>query len=408
MSATARLRVLRVIARLNVGGPARHVTILDRGLRARGCDTLLAHGEVGPDEASMERLLDIDALPAVRIPGLGRRISPTSDLRALLTLIRLVFRVQPDIVHTHTAKAGTLGRVAAGLYNLTRRRGRRCLVVHTFHGHVLDGYFGPAGNLLVRMVERALARVTDAILVLSSRQRDDIAVRFSVAPASRVHVVPLGLDLAPLLELPDRTRAEENGRSGVTFGFVGRLVPIKNLPLLIEAFASVQRQIPAARLLIAGDGEGRAAAEAMIAAKGLQASVELEGWREDLTVLYRQMDVMVLTSLNEGTPVAVIEAMAAAVPVVVTGVGGVPDVVSHEENGLVVPSGAVDALAGAMLRLARNAEDRERLGTAGRRAVRDRFAAPRLVSEVETLYYTGLEAKRRVPLAAGHASPRHY
>jgi hypothetical protein len=136
--------VLRVIARLNVGGPARHVTILDRGLARLGFETMLVYGEVGPGEASLEGGLASPPIASRKIRELGRRVSPWSDLRAFAALVALVFRIKPDIVHTHTAKAGTLGRIAASLYNVTRRRRDRCLVVHTFHGHVLHGYFGAA------------------------------------------------------------------------------------------------------------------------------------------------------------------------------------------------------------------------------------------------------------------------
>jgi glycosyltransferase involved in cell wall biosynthesis len=393
---TRTIRVLRVIARLNVGGPARHVTILDRGLITRGFETLLAHGDVGAGEASLERLISGTGIRAVRIAGLGRRISLLSDLRALATLVRLVFRVRPDIVHTHTAKAGTLGRAAAWLYNATRLREERCLVVHTFHGHVLHGYFGAVGSFLVRTMERALALLTDIILVLSSRQKQDIGERYRIASLSRIRVVPLGLELDGLMLLPPGRVAEE-----VVFGFVGRFVPIKNVPLLIDAFARVHVRKPATRLKLVGDGEARQQIEAAIVRHGLGHVVELAGWQDDLLDLYRSFDVLVLTSLNEGTPVAVIEAMAAALPVVATDVGGVGDVVTHDETGLLVPSQDVKALADAMLRLLDSPDDRRRLGAAGREFVRNRFTADRLVADVATLYRGELDLKRHGRRATG-------
>ena len=384
-----QIKVLRVIARLNVGGPARHVTILDRGLRSRGFDTLLTHGDIGPGEASLEQLVEATGIPSRRIRGLGRRVSPLGDLRAFVTLVRLVFQFEPDVVHTHTAKAGTLGRLAAALYTASRRREQRCLVVHTFHGHVLHGYFGRIVSVVVRGIERGLGRLTDCILVLSPRQREDIGGRYRITAPARIRVVPLGLDLEALTALPE---ARESA-GPIVFGFVGRFVPVKNLPLLVEAFAAVHREAPDTRLLLIGDGECRDRIAAQISAQGLQSAVEFSGWREDLWNVYRDIDVLVLTSLNEGTPVAVIEAMAAALPVIVTDVGGVPDLVDGS-TGILVPSGSVGQLTTAMLRLARSLDLRRRLGAAGREEVQSRYAANRLVADVADLYERELRAKR--------------
>jgi glycosyltransferase involved in cell wall biosynthesis len=189
------LKILRIIARLNVGGPARHVALLNTGLQSRGHDTRLVYGALDTGEASLEGPARDSGIPLVRIADLGRSVRPGSDLRAFVALLRLMFREQPDVVHTHTAKAGTLGRLAALVYNSTRPAARRALVVHTFHGHVFEGYFSPALNTLVRAAERALGRVTDRIITISPRQQYDIATRFEIAPIARTSVVPLGLDL---------------------------------------------------------------------------------------------------------------------------------------------------------------------------------------------------------------------
>jgi glycosyltransferase involved in cell wall biosynthesis len=369
------------------------VTTLDAGLTALGFDTLLAHGDIGDGEASLEGLVQQTGIRAMRIPALGRRISILSDLSALTTLVRLVFQLRPHVVHTHTAKAGTLGRIAAALYNLSHGRSQRCLVVHTFHGHVLHGYFGTLGSLNVRLIERALGLLTDCVLVLSPRQRRDIGERYRIVPLSRIRIVPLGLEIQGLTALP--VRAGTSVDDQVTFGFVGRFVPIKNLSLLIDAFTLVHSAEPATRLVLAGDGEVKGQLEAAVAGRGLAAAVVFSGWRNDLPELYRSMDVFVLTSLNEGTPVAVIEAMAAALPVIATDVGGVGDVVTHDQTGLLVPSDDIDQLAAAMLRVARSPEDRRRLGIAAREAVRTTFSAARLVTDIATLYRTELGQKRQ-------------
>ena len=392
------MKILRVIARLNVGGPARHVVVLDRGLRARGHDTRLVHGSLAPFEASLEHLAVEARLPTTPILELGRRISPISDVRAFAQLVRLVFREAPDVVHTHTAKAGTLGRIAAGLFNLTRRRRRRCLVVHTFHGHVLDGYFRPAASRAVRLVERTLAHITDRVVAISPAQREDIVTRFRIADPARTVVVPLGLDLAHLTAV-DAGAAHLRARFGIpdgalVVGYVGRLVAIKDPATLVRAFAHVAETRRDAMLLVVGDGPLRADVEALVAALGLHTRVRMAGWVEELAPLYATIDVCALSSRNEGTPVALIEAMAAGKPVVATRVGGVADVVEHGDTGLLVPPQDPAALAEAILRLAADPAERARMGAAGRRGIAARFSPQRLVDDIDRLYAAALAEKR--------------
>lgn len=396
----AGVKILRVITRLNVGGPARHVVLLDRGLRGRGHETHLVYGSLAPGDASLEHLAIAAGLPTTHIRALGRRVNPISDLRAFSRLLRLVFREAPDVVHTHTAKAGTLGRVAACLFNMTRPRRRRCVVVHTFHGHVLTGYFGPTMNVAVRLAERTLARITDRVVTISPAQRHDIVTRFNIADAARTMVVPLGLDLERLARL-DSGAAHLRGPLGIperalVVGFVGRFVAIKDLATLVRAFARVSAQRPDAVLLLVGDGPLRAEIDALVAALALQKQVHLVGWIEDVAPVHATIDICALSSLNEGTPVAVIEAMAAAKAVVATRVGGVADVVEHERTGLLVPPQSPEALADAILRLAVDPAERSRMGAAGRQAVVARFSPERLVDDIDTLYRDALAQKRAV------------
>jgi glycosyltransferase involved in cell wall biosynthesis len=395
---TRSLKTLRVIARLNVGGPARHVILLDRGLSARGHETLLIHGAVDSGEASLEHLARESSVRTEKIPQLGRRISVLGDLRAFARLTSDIFRTSPDVVHTHTAKAGTLGRLAALLFNATRRRDRRCLVVHTFHGHVLHGYFHPLVNVLIRLTERTLALTTDRIVTISPRQKAEIAGRFRIAPESKTVVIPLGLDLDGLLEMPATApsyRRELSISPGdVVVGFVGRMVPVKDIPTLVRAFAIACAQSRNLWLLLAGGGFLRSALDAEVRRAGVSDRVHFVGWTEDLARIYSTIDILALSSLNEGTPVAVIEAMAAGKPVAATAVGGVPDVVSAGTTGLLVPPRDAEALAGALLQLANAPAMRERLGHAGRQWVRERYSHRRLVEDVERLYVTGLDVKR--------------
>jgi len=394
------VRILRVITRLNVGGPARHVVLLDRGLRGRGHETRLVYGSLAPGDGSLEHLAAAAGLPTTPIRTLGRRINPIGDLRAFARLLRVVFREAPDVVHTHTAKAGTLGRLAAGLFNMTRPRRRRCIVVHTFHGHVLSGYFGPTMNVAVRLAERTLATITDRVVTISPAQRHDIVTRFNIAAAARTTVVPLGLDLERLARL-DSDAADLRERLGIpeqapVVGFVGRFVAIKDLATLVQAFALVAARRPDAVLLLVGDGPLRAEIDALVRALGLQERVHLIGWIDDLAPVYATIDVFALSSLNEGTPVAMIEAMAAAKPVVATRVGGVADVVDDERTGLLVPPQTPQALAGAIVRLVGAPEERARMGAAGRQAVVARYSPERLVDDIDRLYRDALAQKRSV------------
>lgn len=390
--ASRPLRIVRLIARLNIGGPARHVTILNRGLRERGHDTVLVFGPVDAGEGSLEDLAS--SMPVRRVPELGRRLRFGGDVVAFARILHLMFALRPDVVHTHTAKAGALGRLAALVFNWTRRRAHRALVVHTFHGHVLSGYFGSVGDWLVRTTERLLATVTDCVIAISEGQRADLTDRFSVCPSSKVTVVPLGLDLDDLLDMPASfpslrdTLAIPAG--AVVVGYVGRFVPIKNLSQLLEAFALVVRAEPGAVLIMAGDGPLRGPLEAHVASLGLEMSLRFTGWQRDLRSLYATCDVVALTSLSEGTPVALIEAMAAGRAVVGTAVGGVPDVITHERTGLLVPPTGREAIAAALIRLVGGAAFRRQLGHAARDDVRARFRSERLVRDVEGLYAAGL------------------
>jgi glycosyltransferase involved in cell wall biosynthesis len=393
-----RVKTVRIIARLNVGGPARHVVLANQGLSARGYDTLLVHGRVGPGEASLEHAAHDAELRVTMVPELGPRISIISDLVAFAKLLRVMFAESPDIVHTHTAKAGALGRVSAALFNATRARRRRAVVIHTFHGHVLSGYFGRAGNMAVRLSERLLALLTDWIVTISPRQKEEIAHRFGVAPASKIVVIPLGLDLSELLASPvnDTSIRDRLGisRTDLVFGFVGRFVAIKDLATLIRAFASAHTAVPSTHLMLFGDGPQRAELRDLARHEGIESHVHFVGWTEDLVSVYSAIDVCVLSSLNEGTPVALIEAMAAGRPVIATAVGGVPDVVDHGRTGMLVPSRDAAALGGAMAELASNAGLRFEMGRNGREDVGRRFSHLRLVEDLSQLYAAALVRKR--------------
>ena len=383
-----RPRVLRIISRLNVGGPARHAVILNGGLQERGFDTLLVHGTVGPGEASFDHLPEQLGIPSHRIPTLGRRLHPLDDIRAFIAVWKVMRDFQPDIVHTHTAKAGVLGRIAAALHNGLGSPSRHIVIVHTFHGHVLEGYFGALGSRLARVAERALSSITDCTVAISELQRKDLVERFHVASPGRTVVVPLGLQLDDLLALTseDRTRARANEgyADDLVVGFIGRLVPIKQVSLLIDAMSIVRRELPAVRLVITGDGTERESLEARARAAGLEDITAFMGWRENLRSAYAPLDVVALTSKNEGTPVALIEAMAAGVPVVATAVGGVPDVVAGD-TGLLTDQ-SPHAIAQALLAVARHRAAARARAVRAREVVRTKYAPTALVDRIAGLY----------------------
>jgi glycosyltransferase involved in cell wall biosynthesis len=398
-SLTERRRVLRVIARLNVGGPSRHVMILDRGLRARGWDSLLVHGSVGEGEASMDAVAQTRGVLMTRIPELGRRLHFWGDAVAFVRLLRVVFHMRPEVVHTHTAKAGTLGRVAAGLYNVTRRRRDRCAIIHTFHGHVFDGYFTAPYSWLARQIESGLARFTDRIVTISERQRVDIVDRYRVGTIKNTVVVPLGLELDSLLALSAEPSSAARRLLGIAddafvVALVGRVVPIKRPFLALDAFERLCVAVPRAVLLVVGDGPLRAELEMRAQQSGLRDRMIMAGWRNDLENVYAAADVVALSSRNEGTPVALIEAMASARAVAATAVGGVPDLVVAE-RGILVPRDDASALAAALEFLAGNPDERRRLGCNGRRHVTRHHTAARLVDDIEALYAEVVAQKRR-------------
>lgn len=381
------VRVVRLFSRLNVGGPSVHVVLLTAGLAGRGYETRLI---VGRETSREGNLLDFAArkgVACVPLEGFGREIRPGSDLLTLARLYRTMRVFRPTIVHTHTAKAGVLGRVAA-------RLARVPVVVHTYHGHVLHGYFGRTTTALIRGVERALARVSDALVAVSAAVKADL-VSYGVAPEDRIRVIPLGLELGELAaELPrGGLRGADIPQDAPLVGIVGRLVPIKDVSTFLRAARRVRDSVPEARFAVVGDGDERPRLEAEAASLGLAPCVRFHGWRRDLPAVYGDLDVVVNCSRNEGTPVALIEALAAGKPVVATRVGGTPDVVGDDERGLLVPPGDADALAAAVVRTLREGEAARHRALAGRRHVLSAHSVERLLGDVDALYRELLAAR---------------
>jgi glycosyltransferase involved in cell wall biosynthesis len=362
---------------------------------------MLVYGAEEPREGSFEDLVAGGAIEAKRIDALGRRVAPWSDVRAFRALTQLMFDERPDVVHTHTAKAGALGRLAALAYNATRPPMERTVLVHTFHGHVFSGYFSRPASGLVRLIERSMAAGTDRIVTVSPRQQHDICRNFRIASPQKTEVLSVGADVEPLTRLTANTRLREAAGFAphhVVFGYVGRFVPIKDLPTLVHAFARVARRHAHVRLLLVGDGELRNATERLVDELRIRDRVHFTGWVRDLTAIYGAIDVAVLTSINEGTPLVVLEAMASARPVIATSVGGVEDLVERDVTGLLVPPHDVAAVADAMTTLAGCAATRARLGLAGRGAAGARNGGSGTAERLAALY-ARLLAVRRQPSA---------
>jgi len=388
-AASDRVRVLRVITRLNIGGPAIQAAAMPAALAPLGFDTTLVHGRLSPGEGDMSYLVP-PGTPTVFIRSLGREIQPLKDLRALAALYSEMRRRRPQIVHTHMAKAGLLGRTAAVLYNLTRGRSPRARVVHTYHGHVLEGYFGAVKTSLFVMLERWLAKGTDAIVAIAPAIRRELLDQYRIGHASQYHVIPLGFALAPFAAVDEAGRAEARRTLDIPPGApvittVGRLTAIKQQSSLLTVAREIIERRPDLVVLIAGDGELRPDLERQAAQLGIANQVRFLGWRRDLATLYAATDVFVLTSRNEGTPVALIEAMAAGVPGVSTDVGGVPTVIADNSMGIRVPPDDDAAFIAGVVRLL-DAPDRAAIGARGRAHVLAHFDRARLVADIERLY----------------------
>lgn len=380
---TRRPRVLRVITRLAVSGVSTHVTLANQVLTRRGWDTLLVHGRVQPDELEIE--LPIADVAMHYVDSLLRPIDPLADLRTAASLLKIVRSFRPDIIHTHHSKAGLIGRSVAMLAGVPR--------VHTFHGHVFEGYFEPRTSAAILTAERLLAAQTSRLIALGPLQRDDLISR-GIGRPDRFEIVPLGLDLDRYRSV-DRAAARQRlglPKDAVIVLMVGRLVPIKRIDRLVRVFAILHARRADARLYVIGDGSERAAAEVQAAEAGLGDAATFCGWRSDTPTWYAAADFVALSSDNEGTPLTLIEAAAAGRPAAATAVGGVADVVIDGVTGLLAPATDEAAFARAMFRLVDDLELRARLGAAAPAAA-EKFGIERLVDDLERIY-DGLLTRR--------------
>lgn len=419
-----KIKVIRLIARLNIGGPAIHAILLTKDLNKEKYESILVTGVVGANEGDMSYLAHSEKINPIIVKELGREISWSDDLMALWGIFKIIKNNNPDIVHTHTAKAGTLGRFSVIIYNgllpisklivkVQNLCGKKPLkpppkkikLIHTFHGHVFHSYFSKISTSIFIIIEKILSCFTDRIITISSDQAEDICNNYHIAPKSKLSVIPLGLDLSKYLNGNiDRNRfRNEWGISDETIlvGIIGRLVPIKNHEMFLDSVKTLNIQYPfnKTRFVIIGDGELREYLMNYASKLGIEKDIIFTGWQRDIEVIYASLDLVGLCSLNEGTPVSLIESMAAGKAFITTKVGGVPDLmgnfskkldysnsVSVFNNGISVRSGDTKGFAEALNLLIKDKNLRGELGKNGRAFVKERFQINRLVKDMEKLY----------------------
>ncbi len=399
-------RVLRIINRFNLGGPTHNAAYLTRYLPDE-FETLLVGGQWDATEETSHHILDAVGVKPVILPEMRRDIAPWRDRDAYRRIKRMIREFKPDIVHTHAAKAGAIGRMAAADLGVKA-------IVHTFHGHVFHSYFGSVRTALYKNIERYLARRTSRVVAISERQKQELVEEHRICPGSKVSVIPLGFDLARFQQDLEGKRALFRRVYGVAddevaIGIIGRLVPVKNHDLFLRVLADLSgRTSKRIRAFVVGDGEERDRLEGRARELGIEpvagpvfnghgfghaagapvprALLTFTSWIREVDVVYAGLDIVVLTSMNEGTPVSLIEAQAANKPVVSTNVGGIENVVMPDRTALLAATGDARGLAAHLLKLVEDDDLRRNLGREGWEHVGRRFHYTRLVDDTATLY----------------------
>lgn len=390
-----KIKVLRIIARLNIGGPAIHAVLLSGGLDKEKFESILICGSLGQDEGNMlYYALERNVKPTF-ISNLRRELNFIDDLVVFFKIYKIIKQTQPDIIHTHTAKSGAIGRLAGIVFNLLHPK-KKIKLVHTFHGTYFAGYFNRLKTKIFLCIEQFLAIFTDTIITLSNSLKQEL-IFWNVAKAEKITVIPLGFELENFLEIKS---ADNNSISNI--GIIGRLTPIKNHYLFLDAAQRFIKDNPNKETMfyIIGDGELRESLQGYADKLRINSRVCFLGWQRNLQHIYSQLDVVTLTSLNEGTPVSLIEAMASGRPVVATDVGGVKDLLGNEiedtitseegfkvlERGIIVKPNDADSLARALAFILDNGETRNKICASSREFVKSAFSKNRLVSDIEELY----------------------
>lgn len=392
-------RVLRIHNRLIIGGPAINVTYLTKYM-APEFETMLVIGDKDSHEQDADHLIMNLGLDPVVVPEMKRDISPLNDGYAYQKIKQLIEKFRPDIVHTHAAKSGVIGRLAADACKVP-------VIVHTFHGHVFHSYFSKFKTNTFIQIERYLARRSTGIIAISETQKHELGDIYHICEPEKIKIIPLGLDLDKFQMHQDMKRAEfrkqfDLDENDICIGIIGRVVPVKNHSLFVAAAKKVLDQTDkSVKFLIIGDGDMRPQMETEFAEAEIDytyypidprpATAICTSWQTEMDYVLSGLDIVALTSHNEGTPVSLIEAQAAAKPVVSTNVGGVKDVVADNQTGYITDPGDADAFAEALLKLINNEEMRNFFGTQGRKFVQANYSYQRLVRDMSQFYYEQLD-----------------
>jgi len=392
-------RILRIHNRLIIGGPTLNVLYLTKYLGPE-FETLLVVGEKEDHEKDATFLAEQMGIKTVSIPDMGRSVHPFRDYKAYGHLKEVINNFQPDIVHTHSAKPGAVGRMAAGAMKVP-------VIVHTYHGHVFHSYFNRFKTEFFLRTERYLATKSDALIAISEQQKKELANQFRVADENKFRVIPLGFELNKFLESQEEKRKQFRTEFAleedeIAIGIVGRLVPVKNHVLFLDGVSHVARNsAKKIRAFIIGDGDSRKALEEKARHLGIaftndhdkHALLNFTSWRSDIDVINAGLDIVALTSLNEGTPVSLIEAQAANKPIISTRVGGIGDIVIEGETALLSETNDADAFKQNLLKVVDDDGLRKCLGKNGTDHVQQRFGVKRLASDMGALYRELLSKK---------------
>ena len=369
------VKVMRIIARMNVGGPAVQVSGLMREFDKELFSQELLTGFCSADEADYLEKVATD-VKAIRIDGLGRSIKPRADLTALFAIVKEIRRFKPDVIHTHTAKAGVVGRIASIL------SGQKSIRVHTFHGHLLHGYFGPVKTKLVVLVEKFLALFTNQLLAVGKQVQDDL-IEVGIGDSNKFAVMPPGLQLAKVPSKHDARIELDLDQNDIYCAFIGRITQIKRPDRFLDVVAKVNADGIKVKFIVAGAGEQLQYCQDRVTNEDLP--VTFLGWREDIEVVLAAANFVILTSDNEGTPLSLIQAGMVGIPVVATNVGSTYEIVVNEKTGFLTDL-SVDRLAKAVTKLAENRDLRAQMGAAGQEYTLARYGVERLVKDHQDLY----------------------
>lgn len=399
------IKILRIIARLNIGGPAIQAINLTKAFSDKQFNSLLVCGKVSHGEGDMSYLAEKQEVFPVVIPELRRELHPVKDLKTFFKIRRIIKSFKPDIIHTHTAKAGTLGRMAAISINAKTSEANRIRLVHTFHGHIFHGYFNRFKTFIFLLIERFLAIYTDRIVVISPLQQKDICLKFKIADEKKVRVIRLGFNLdrfiidKKLIESMGVKYFDQKGKEVFFVGIIGRLTRIKNHRMFLSAIRYLKDigKIDPFKFMVVGDGEMKDELIKTSENLGIGEKIVFAGWQKDMVAIYSALNAVVLTSVNEGTPVTLIEAMAAGKPVIATDVGGVSDLLGNvinevscnlkiAENGILIPPDSPETLAEGLLFLLENRKMRTQLVYNAKKFVFDHYKQENLIINFKRLY----------------------